>query len=120
MKRILSALLVCVLLVASVLTLASCSNATESYAKKINDAAAEDKHYTYDEVMEDLGDEAIDLTLSALGSHSGTIIAAKGCKNWDEIEDKIDAGEDVKGVVIVILGNKATKATYKVISKDDK
>ena len=39
MKRILSTLLVCVLLVGCVLSFASCSKISESYADKINEAA---------------------------------------------------------------------------------
>ena len=39
MKKILSAVLVCVLIFGCVLTLASCGKISESYAKKINKAA---------------------------------------------------------------------------------
>ena len=104
-------------LVASVFV--GCSNATESYAEKINNAAKENKHYTYQDVIEDLGDEAIDITADLFGSVNGVIIAVQGCKSMDEIEDKIDDGKDVKGVVIIIAGSKATSATYKVITEDD-
>ena len=119
MKKIVSALLVCVLLVGSVFALASCSNITESYAEKINEAAKNDEHYTYDEVMEDLGDNAVDATVTLLNSTNGLIIAVKGCETTEEIKEKIDAGEEVKGSTVVIVNNKATAADYKVITEDD-
>lgn len=115
MKKILSAVLVCVLIFGCVLTLASCGKISESYAKKINKAAEKDEHYTYDEVMEDLGDNAVDITFLK----SGVIVAVKGCESLDDIKDKIDDGKTVKGIVITVVAGKATSATYKEITKDD-
>lgn len=115
MKRIFSVILACLLLVGCVLSMASCSKATESYAKKVNKAAEEGEHYTYDQVMEDLGDEAIDITLFK----SGVIIAVKGCDNLDEVEDKIDDGKTLKGVIITIAAGKAISADYREITEDD-
>lgn len=122
MKRILSAFLACVLLVGCVFSLASCfGNINEKYAEKVNEAAKADEHYTYEQVLEDLGEDAADATMDLgafLGGRSGMIVAVKGCKDLDEIEDKIDAGEDVKGIVVFIAGGKATSAKYGVINED--
>ena len=46
MNKIISMILVCALLLGCVFAFASCSNISESYAKKINKAAEADKHYT--------------------------------------------------------------------------
>lgn len=119
MKKIVSAILVCVLMLGVVLSLASCSKISESYADKINKAAEKDEHYTYSEVMEDLGKNAVDLTLNVLNNHNGAIVAAKGCESLEEINEKLEAGEEVKGIVVVILNNKATSAEYKVITEED-
>lgn len=116
MKRIVSTLLATVLILCCIFTLASCSNATESYAKKINLAAEKGEYYTYTEVLDDLGDEAIDLTVAK----NGTVIAVKGCTNWDEIEDKIDNNETVKGIVILMALGKAISAEYREIDLSDK
>lgn len=116
MKRILSTVLACALILCCVLALASCSKATESYAKKINEAAESGEYYTYTQVLDDLGDEAIDLTVAK----SGTIIAVKGCTNWDEIEDKLDNDETVKGIVILMAAGKAISAEYREINAEDK
>ena len=115
MKKIISMFLVCVLLACSMLVLASCSNISESYADKINKAADKKEHYTYEQVIEDLGDEAIDIT--AMGS--GVIIAIKGVTSLDELEDKFDEGKPIKGIVITVVLGKATKAAYKEITEDD-
>ena len=115
MKKIISMVLVCVLLACSMLTLASCGNISESYADKINKAADKKEHYTYDQVIEDLGEDAIDITVLK----SGVIIAIKGVSSLDELEDKIDEGKTLKGIVVTILAGKATKAAYKEITEDD-
>ncbi len=119
MKKIVSMVLVCVLLVGSMLALTSCSNISESYAEKINKAAEKGEHLTYSEVKEDLGDDVADITISLLGSTNGVLVAVKGCSTLDEIKEKIDNGDTVKGVVVTILNNKATKAAYKEITEDD-
>lgn len=115
MKKILSAVLACVLIIGCVLTLASCGKISESYAKKINKAAEADEHYTYDQVKEDLGENAVDITILK----SGVIIAVKGCETLDEIEDKLDDGKTVKGIIVTIVAGKATSATYKEITEED-
>ena len=108
-----------VALVMALVTLAcvftSCSNISESYAKKINKAAEKDEHYTLDQVLEDLGDDAVNVTI--LGS--GVVIAVKGCDSMDDIKEKIDDGKTVKGIVVTVLANKATAAEYKEITKED-
>lgn len=106
---------------AAVFTLASCSGISQGYADKINEEAQDDdgKYITYDEVMKKLGDEAVDRTLAVAGSHSGIIYGVKGCKSWEDIQKKIDAGEDVEGLVITILANNATAAAYKKITGNE-
>ena len=115
MKKIISMVLVCVLLVGSMLALASCSNVSESYAKKVQKAADSGEHYTLAQIKEDLGDEAIELTI--LGN--GVVIAVKGCTSVEEIQAKFESNETVKGVVIGVALNKAISATYKEITEDD-
>ena len=111
MKRILAL----VLALSLVFMLVSCGKISESYAKKINAAADKGEHYTYDQVKEDLGDNAVDITILK----SGVIIAVKGCETLDEIEDKLDDGKTVKGIVITVVAGKATSATYKEITEED-
>ena len=111
MKKILALILALSL----VFMLASCGKISESYAKKINAAADKGDHYTYDQVVEDLGDNAVEIAF--LGT--GVVIAVKGCESIDDIKEKIDDGKTVKGIVVTMLANKAMSATYKEITKDD-
>ncbi len=117
MKLIKKLSLVAMLFVA-VLSLASCTN-LEKYADKINKAAEKDEHITYSEVMDKLGDEVMDGTVTLLGSTNGVVIKVKGCANWEEVEAKLDEGKTVKGIVITILNNKAMSAEYREITADD-
>lgn len=107
---------------AALFSLASCSGVSASYADKINEEAkdGDDDFITYDDVMKKLGDEAVDLTLAVAGSHSGFVYGVKGCKSWDDIQEKIDNDEKVEGLVITILNNKATGAVYKEITGKEK
>ena len=114
MKKVISAFLATVLLVGMIFTLASC-NISESYAEKINKAAEADEHYTYEVVLEDLGEDAIDITILK----TGVVIAVKGCSTLDELEDKLDNGEKVEGIVVTMVAGKATAAAYKSITEDD-
>ena len=117
MKLIKKFSLVTLLLVA-VLSLASCAN-LEKYADKINKAAEKNEHITYSEVMDKLGDDAIDYTVTVLGSTNGIVIKVKGCANWDEVKAKLDDGKTVKGIVVTIFNSKATAAEYREITADD-
>ena len=99
----------------SVLVLAACSNVSQKYADKINDAASSKEYYTVEEVREDLGDEAVEILLL----NNGVIVAVKGCETLDEIKAKVNEGEDVKGIIVTIAMGKATAAKYQVITAED-
>lgn len=114
MKKILSAFLVCVLLVGTVFALASC-NISESYAEKINKAFDKGEPYTYEKVKKDLGEDAVDLTFL----ESGVIIAVKDCDSLDDIEDRLEEGKKVQGIVVTVAGGKAIAAKYGEITEDD-
>ena len=97
--------------------LASCSNVTQAYADKINEEAKDgDKDFiTLEQIRKDLGDEAVEILIL----NSGVVIAVKGCKSVDDIKAKLDAGEDVEGLVITIVAGNATAAAYRKITSSD-
>ncbi len=125
MKKIVSLALVCVLMLGVMFTLASCgSNISQSYADKINDA---EEKLTYEQVLKDLGDAAIDMTVDIpLAGHSGTIVAVEGINAADykglsakdaatklqEDMAKLEEKGEVEAITIFIAGDKATSATY--------
>jgi len=90
------------------LGLCSCFGVSQMYADKINKAAEKDEHITYSEVLETLGDEAVDIT----ALKTGVIVAVKGCDSLEDIKEKIDNEEDVKGIVVTVVLGKATSASY--------
>lgn len=107
------------------LAVASCG-INEKYADKINKAAADKEYITYEEVVKKLGeDNIVDWTGSAdLGfvdvKPSGVVYAIKGCDSWDDVEEKLEAGKTVKGIVITFLNGNATNAVYKEFTNADK
>lgn len=119
MKKIFKALGAVIASGAVVVSLASCSNVTQDYADKIVEKANDSKNYTYEEVMKKLGDEAINGTIEVAGYRAGVVIGVKGIKTKEDLQAKIDAGEDVEGIVVTIANGKATTARYGKINASD-
>ena len=117
MKKVLK-LTSLMLLLVCVCTLASCSKISQGYADKINKAADKNEHYTYAEVIEDLGDEAVALGVGG-DYYTGWVFAVKGCESLDDIEAKLEEGKTVKGIRIDFLAGKARNAEYSEITEDD-
>ena len=115
MKKTIKIIAVAMVAVMLCMALVSCSNISESYANKINKAADNDKHYTLEEVRKDLGDDAVEVIV--LGT--GAVIAVKGCDSLDDIEDQIEDGKTVRGIIVTFVAGKATKAKYSEITEDD-
>lgn len=90
-----------------VVTLASCSKVSQSYADKVNNAAKDGEYVTYETAKNDLGDEV-------LVDIAGQMIAVKGLTK-DNYKEKLDnADENTKFSVIMVntlLGN-CVSATY--------
>lgn len=114
MKKIGKTLLVFVSLLSLVL-LASCSKVNQKYADKINAAAESGEHYTVEKIRKDLGDEAIEILIL----NNGVIIAVKGVKSEEDLEEKLESEEVVEGLLITILNGKAISATYEEIDLSD-
>ncbi len=115
MKKFTKILAIALLAVLCLTALTACSNISQAYADKINKAAGRDEHLEYLDVLNDLGDNAIDITILK----TGVIIAAQGCESLEELNAKLDEGKSVKGIVITMVGGKATSAEYKVLTKED-
>ena len=112
-----SSLLVIALIL--VLSLTSCGKISQGYADKVNKAAEAGEHYDYDKVMKDLGKEAVWIGGEVFGSHSGVVIAVKGCQSYDDIKTKLDEGKTVKGIIVTVLANKAQSAKFTEITESD-
>ena len=99
-------------LVFSLISLVGCSSVSQSYADKINKAASNKEHITYEEVIKTLGDEAQDWTVTVLGSTNGVVYAVKGVTNPHEFKELLNSEENVDCLIITIMNNKATAAKY--------
>ena len=98
-----------------VFALASCGKISESYADKINKAAEKGEHYTYDQVVEDLGENAVEIAIAG----TGVVVAVKDCDSLEDIQEKLEDGKKVKGIVVTMAFGKATGAKYKEITAED-
>ncbi len=96
-------------------SLASCSKVSQSYADKINKAAKDGEALTVEQVQKDLGDEA----QSYLVLNSGVIVAVKGVKTKEDLEKKIEEEDNVEGLIVTCVLGKATAAAYEDIDLSD-
>ena len=116
MKKIFKAMLA----VLTVIVLAGCSKVTEGYAEKINVAAVKEEHYTYVQVVEDLGMPQVDVTVELFGSRNGWALWYAGYDTAEEAEAALEAGKTVASITITVVDNKVTKAVYEEETKEVK
>lgn len=82
-------------------------------ADKINAAAKNGEPITYEQLVKDYGEPTykIGIDLGDLGQN-GTYVWVNGCDTKGEVQDKWDNEEPVEALTVVIVGGKATGATY--------
>jgi hypothetical protein len=114
MNRIKKVLLGLALAFVCVITLASCSKISQSYADKINNAAEKKEYVTVADAKDALGDEGFDITIAG----TGALLAVKGYKNnitWAELDAKLDALDKDTKIEAIIIGcvlNNCVSAAY--------
>lgn len=99
----------------SIMFLAACSGVSQSYADKINDAAEKEEYVTLEDARDKLGDNRVEILLF----NTGILIGVKGVDSQEELEEKLDAGKTVKGIVITVFAGSCTSATYREIESND-
>ncbi len=115
MKKI-KFMLLGILSLCALVIITACSGISQSYADKINSQAEKKDYITYEEVMDKLGDEAIDITIAK----SGVVVAVKGITSLEDLKKKIEEEDDkVEGIVITFALGNAIAAVYKKITEDD-
>ena len=107
LKRIFLAIALCFV---TVITLASCSKVSKSYADKINNAYQAGNALTYEDVVNELGDECIDSTIAK----NGLLTAVKGLTKENYKEKLNAASSDTKFefITITVVQGKCTYAHY--------
>ena len=115
MNRVKKILLSLAVAFAFVITLASCSKVSQSYADKINNAAKDGEAITYETAKSDLGDECFDVLNNGLFN---ILVAVKGYKNdmtMEELDkklDELDKDTKVSCIIVTVMANKCTSALY--------
>lgn len=116
MKKIVSLVLVCILMVG---VLASCGNA--SLAKKIEKAAEAGEPMTYEEVKDALKGTVIDGTMEIGGKRQGTLSVINGVKDQEDMVEaskKLADGGSVKGIIVLIVDGNAVAAVEGKLNQD--
>ena len=113
MKKIISIILICVLILGIVAAGLFVFFRNDILAKKINKAAEANTPMSYEEVKDVLGKRVIDVTEDVSGERNGNLIVLNRVKNEIDFRtavDKMENGKTVKGIVVVIENGKAVKA----------
>ena len=106
LRNLLGILLCCSIL----FMLASCSNISQSYSDKVNDAYQSGTPLLYKDVKEEFGKECIDCTLA----ETGTLVCVKGLSNDNDLDTLAKASDDTKYdiLVITVVQGKCTYAHF--------
>ena len=91
MKKILSLILVCVLMVGALTSCFGKSVDLEAYAKEINDAAEDEKYITLEEIEDKFGDDAI---VDVDKDDNGIVTVIEG-KSAEEAEEYMEGFENM-------------------------
>ena len=96
--------------------LTSCGFVSQSYADRINKAYASETDkddLTYEKVIKDLGDPAINITGSfSIIKATGACTWYTGCKTVEDKNAKLEAGKNVDYLIVTFLNGIATAAEY--------
>lgn len=90
------------------LTMTGCF--TERTADKINKKAEKDDPYTYEEVIDMLGDSTFDFLEK--NTKTGYCVWISGCKDYDTAKKKHDDGKTLNSLTVTFVLGKATDAKY--------
>lgn len=94
-----------------VFSLASCG-VSQGLADKINTAAENGEHMTYEQVSKKLGDPTIEVGGGSANTYTGVLTWVSGCDTLEEIEAKWEDGKKVKAIVVTFTLGKAVGAIY--------
>ena len=120
MKKIISKILAFLGALVLVFSLVGCG-VNQKYADKIDEAAKNGEHLTYEEVTKKLGDATVKggASVSVVG-YTGTDIWYDGCDSLEEAREKYEAGKTVKMITVIFLNGKAVDAEYSEWVKEEK
>ena len=112
MKKVITTIIsICLLLVLAVM-IVSCSSISRNYADKINESYKNGNALTYEEVVNTLGNECIDVTTNK----NGMLVAVKGLNkdNYKEVLQHTDEHTKYEFITITVVTGKCTYAHYAI------
>ena len=112
MKKVITTIIsLCLMLVLAVM-IVSCSSVSRNYADKINEFYKNGNALTYEEVVNTLGNECIDVTTNK----NGMLVAVKGLNkdNYKEVLQHTDEHTKYEFITITVVTGKCTYAHYAV------
>ena len=116
MKKIVSLLLVCILMVG---VLSSCGGIF--VANKINKAAEAGQPISYEDALDKLGNNVLDLTdVDENGKRNGYLVRINGVKDQEDYVqfiNTINSGKSKNGIIVTIADGKATAAESGKLNK---
>lgn len=80
-------------------------------ADKIKESIANHNPMTLEEVKKEIGKPTDDSLYSAT-LKSGIMFWVDGCKDWEAVEKKLDAGKQLKAIGVTFVNNTATLVVY--------
>lgn len=116
MKKVVKITALMLVIVMSIALLASCG-VSEKTAEKVNQAVKDGEPMTVDKLKKTCGGEpTADLRVGS----TGFMVWVQGCKNMDEVQAKRDAGKTLKALYVMVVGGKATSATFQDYDENKK
>lgn len=122
MKRIFKLSMLSLVALFTLFTLVGCAGINADFAVEIENKAKSEEHYTYDELVEILGEPTINVSgsVSLPGVEikpTGIVQWSKGCSNKDALDAALEAGKTVPTLRVTFANGKATGAEYEELKK---
>lgn len=120
MKKIFKLSMMSLVALFALFVLVGCAGISDDFADEIEDKAEAGEHYTYEELVDKLGEPTVKAAagLGDVLGVSGVVQWSKGCENADEVKEKLDAGKVVKTLYVTFLNGKAMSAEYEELGDE--
>ena len=114
MKKVFKLSIVSLIALFALVTLVGCgAGITEKFADKINEKVSTEECYTYEQLVEKLGEP----TEKAVVAGTGLAVWVDGYETLEEIADALEDGKTIKSLSVTFLAGKATHAEYEEVKE---
>jgi hypothetical protein len=122
MKRIFKLSIMSFVALFALFTLVGCAGINADFAVEIENKAKAEEHYTYDELVDKLGEPTINVSgaISLPGVEikpTGIVQWSKGCADKAAFNAALEEGKTVPTLYVTFLNGKAVSAEYEEVTK---